>query len=125
MWQVPTISSERVAAIVNEELGASMESVFDTFEMQPLAGASLGQVHRATYLGKQVAVKIQRDQLEALFDTDFRNIRLMCRGLNALERLRERVRRLRGKGRSAVDRDWLQYACTLTTWHLMAPSGAK
>ena len=34
VWQVPTISSERVAAIVNEELGASMESVFDTFEVR-------------------------------------------------------------------------------------------
>jgi len=34
VWQVPTISAERVAAIVNEELGASMESVFDTFEVR-------------------------------------------------------------------------------------------
>ena len=79
MWQVPTISAERVAAIVNEELGASMESVFDTFELQPLAGASLGQVHRAVYQGKPVAVKVQRRNLAELFDTDFGNIRLMAR----------------------------------------------
>ena len=79
VWQVPTISSERVAAIVNEELGASMDSVFDTFEMQPLAGASLGQVHRAVYQGKPVAVKVQRRNLAELFDTDFFNIRLMAR----------------------------------------------
>ena len=76
---MPTISSERVAAIVNEELGASMDSVFDTFEMQPLAGASLGQVHRAVYQGKPVAVKVQRRNLAELFDTDFFNIRLMAR----------------------------------------------
>ena len=79
MWQVPTISAERVAVIVNDELGASMESVFDTFEMQPLAGASLGQVHRAVYQGQQVAVKVQRRNLAELFDTDFTNIRLMAR----------------------------------------------
>ena len=79
VWQVPTISAERVAAIVNEELGASMESVFDTFELQPLAGASLGQVHRAVYQGEPVAVKVQRRNLAELFDTDFGNIRLMAR----------------------------------------------
>ena len=47
--------------------------------MQPLAGASLGQVHRAVYKGQQVAVKVQRRNLAELFDTDFFNIRLMAR----------------------------------------------
>ena len=56
-----------------------MESVFETFEMQPLAGASLGQVHRAVYQGQAVAVKVQRRNLRELFDTDFANIRLMAR----------------------------------------------
>ena len=48
-------------------------------QMQPLAGASLGQVHRAVYKGQQVAVKVQRRNLAELFDTDFFNIRLMAR----------------------------------------------
>jgi predicted unusual protein kinase regulating ubiquinone biosynthesis (AarF/ABC1/UbiB family) len=99
---VPTISAERVAVIVNDELGASMESVFDTFEMQPLAGASLGQVHRAVYQGQQVAVKVQRRNLAELFDTDFTNIRLMARIGNFFESKLQ-------KKAGVTSRDWLEY----------------
>jgi len=99
---VPTISGERVAAIVNAELGASMESVFDTFELQPLAGASLGQVHRAVYQGEQVAVKVQRRNLAELFDTDFTNIRLMARIGNFFESKMQ-------KKAGVTSRDWLEY----------------
>ena len=45
-----------------------------------------------------------------LFDTDFRNIRLMCRGMNAIEGGIERVRRWRGKPGASTTRDWLQHA---------------
>lgn len=99
---VPTISAERVATIVDEELGASMASVFDTFEMQPLAGASLGQVHRAVYQGQQVAVKVQRRNLAELFDTDFTNIRLMARIGNFFESKMQ-------KKAGVTSRDWLEY----------------
>ena len=102
VWQVPTISAERVATIVDEELGASMASVFDTFEMQPLAGASLGQVHRAVYQGQQVAVKVQRRNLAELFDTDFTNIRLMARIGNFFESKMQ-------KKAGVTSRDWLEY----------------
>ena len=101
--QVPTISAERVAVIVNEELGAPMETVFEQFEMEPLAGASLGQVHRATYQGQQVAVKVQRRNLRELFDTDFTNIRLMARIGNFFEQ------KLAPRKVGVTSRDWLEY----------------
>lgn len=74
---VPTISADRVASLVDDELGAPLGSVYDSFELVPVAGASLGQVHRATLRGQPVAVKVQRRNLRELFDTDFFNIRLM------------------------------------------------
>src|SRR5919204_221938 len=50
----------RVREIVRQELGGDPEAVFRSFEPEPFAAASIGQVHRAVLpSGRRVAVKVQ------------------------------------------------------------------
>lgn len=56
----PPMAFPLVRGVVEEELGADLGSVFKEFSEEPLAAASIGQVHRAKLLdGTDVAVKVQ------------------------------------------------------------------
>jgi len=68
---VPPFPASQVREILEEELGASPESLFASFEIEPLAAASTAQVHRATLLnGDQVVVKVQRPGIQAQMKAD-------------------------------------------------------
>ncbi|KAI0562550.1 Protein kinase-like protein [Gracilaria domingensis] len=64
---------------------SGQRAVFDSFEMTPIAAASLGQVHRAVYNGQPVAVKIQRAGLRELFSVDLKNLKLLAVLLDKLD----------------------------------------
>jgi predicted unusual protein kinase regulating ubiquinone biosynthesis (AarF/ABC1/UbiB family) len=71
--QVPAFSSQEAMTMIQLELGKPVQLIYKEFESNPLAAASLGQVHRAKlYTGEDVVVKIQRPGLEALFNLDFK-----------------------------------------------------
>jgi len=93
---VPGFSGKRAKEIVSKELGKPCDQVFKDFSAEPLAAASLGQVHTATYKGKKVAVKVQRAGLKELFDVD----------LNNLKKLAELLDKFDPKTDGA-DRDWV------------------
>ncbi|EDQ86515.1 uncharacterized protein MONBRDRAFT_33784 [Monosiga brevicollis MX1] len=58
--RAPTSSYEDVRRVVQEDLGADIETLFSSFDFAPLASASLAQVHRAVLRdGREVAVKVQ------------------------------------------------------------------
>ena len=68
---VEEIPYSEVQKIVEEEIGQRISKAFESFEVQPLASASIGQVHLAILRsGKKVAVKIQRPGVRKNFTED-------------------------------------------------------
>jgi ubiquinone biosynthesis protein len=55
-----------------EELGAEPAQIFESFEVEPIATASIGQVHVAYLDGRKVAVKVQRPNVKTDFAGDIR-----------------------------------------------------
>ncbi|MCH7562764.1 MAG: AarF/ABC1/UbiB kinase family protein [Gemmatimonadetes bacterium] len=68
--QVPPDSSESIIRVIEEELGRKVDEAFDSFDRQPLAAASLGQVHRAVVGGQDVVVKVLRPNVEEIVALD-------------------------------------------------------
>ncbi|CAM8992847.1 unnamed protein product [Rhodiola kirilowii] len=83
--QVPPFPSETAISIVEEELGAPVSDIFDRFDYEPIAAASLGQVHRAKLKGEEVVVKVQRPGLKDLFDIDLKNLRVIAEYLQKID----------------------------------------
>ncbi len=80
---------ERVRAVVEAELGLSLEQAYLSFEERPIAAASIGQVHRATLPnGHEVAVKVQRPDAPRQIESDLALL------YQAARIIKERVRSL-------------------------------
>ena len=99
---VPPMSPELAAQVITEELGQPPERVFATWDPEPIAAASIGQVHRAITLdGRAVAVKVQYPGIAETIEADLGNVALLRRMLKItaprqdvdalLAELRERV----------------------------------
>jgi predicted unusual protein kinase regulating ubiquinone biosynthesis (AarF/ABC1/UbiB family) len=68
---VPPFPNEIAFARIEKELGLKINEVYKEFELEPVAAASLGQVYRARlHSGEEVAVKVQRPNLEATIKGD-------------------------------------------------------
>lgn len=76
---VPPFDSETAMEILKANLGGKeVDEVFEEFSPEPIAAASLGQVHLARINGQKVVVKIQRPGLKELFDIDLKNVRALA-----------------------------------------------
>lgn len=72
---LPPISYEEVQEIVEHEVGEKISKAFNSFEKEPLASASIGQVHLAELRsGKKVAVKVQRPGIRKKFLDDLKTL---------------------------------------------------
>ena len=81
--RVPEFNSQEAIRVIETELGQTLDNLFASFTVSPLACASLGQVHRARLLsGEEVVIKVQRPNLEGLFNLDFEVLHRLTRWLN-------------------------------------------
>ena len=86
----PPLPAQQIRGVIERELGAPVERLFATFEDQPIASASIGQVHRATLFdGQQVVVKVQRPNIEENVEAD---LDLLLRQARFLEKRSETMR---------------------------------
>ncbi len=70
---VPAEDEERMVAMIEQEMGMSLDEAFLDFERTPIASASIGQVHRAVLKDETVvAVKLQRPSIDTVIQLDMR-----------------------------------------------------
>ncbi|HEY8489929.1 MAG TPA: AarF/ABC1/UbiB kinase family protein, partial [Dehalococcoidia bacterium] len=85
--QVPPQPFAVVEREVVRETGRSLADAFSDFDPEPLAAASLAQVHRARLRdGREVAVKVQYPDIQRVIGMDLDNIAVMAWVLGKLER---------------------------------------
>ena len=109
-----------VEKIVSEELGVRLSKAFSHFDDQPMAAASLGQVHHATLRdGRPVAVKVQRPHIRERMVEDFEALGDIAEFLDAHTELGKRYefcQLLEQFRRSLLQElDYRQEASNLTT----------
>ena len=81
--QAPPMSTDLVRLVIREELGGAIEELFVEFDAEPIAAASIGQVHRAivvdpaTGAERAVAVKVQYPGVAEAIDADLRTADLL------------------------------------------------
>jgi len=61
---VPPLAPGTAEVVIQEEFGQPVGELFESFNTEPLAAASLGQVHRARHDGRDVVVKVLRPGVE-------------------------------------------------------------
>ena len=62
---------------MKNELGFDWLDSFDSFEKEPFAAASLGQVHKAVYKGENVVCKLQSPDMNSIVDADVNQLKLI------------------------------------------------
>ena len=77
----PTVSFKQMRQVIEDELEEPIRSVFSSFDEEPIAAASIGQVYRATLRddGREVAVKVQYPGVAAAVRADLQNMEMIMR----------------------------------------------
>ncbi|KAK3439676.1 hypothetical protein EUGRSUZ_C04003 [Eucalyptus grandis] len=83
---VPSFPNQVAFNIIEEELGRPLEAVFSKISSRTIAAASLGQVYRATLrdTGEDVAIKVQRPDIEPIIYRDLFLFRTLASFLNGI-----------------------------------------
>ena len=83
--QASPIAFDDVRDVIETELGKPLEEMFKEFDAEPIAAASIGQVHKALLpTGQKVAVKVQRPGLEQVIDLDMALMKLFTNSIASM-----------------------------------------
>jgi predicted unusual protein kinase regulating ubiquinone biosynthesis (AarF/ABC1/UbiB family) len=96
------VSFKSIRRVIEDDMGEKLSATFAEFDEQPIAAASIGQVHRAKLDdGRVVAVKVQYPGIAEAIHADMQNLRLALKLLNVIapgidtgpiaEEIRERI----------------------------------
>jgi predicted unusual protein kinase regulating ubiquinone biosynthesis (AarF/ABC1/UbiB family) len=76
----PTVTFKQMRKVIEEQLDDPLDEVFATFQEEPIAAASIGQVYKATlHDGRDVVVKVQYPGVAAAVRADMQNLGLILR----------------------------------------------
>ena len=90
--EAPSMPFSVIREQIESELGASLESLYESMDEEPYAAASIGQVHSARlHDGRDVVVKVQYPGVDESCDSDLRQLRTALRLGGLLKMPRETV----------------------------------
>jgi predicted unusual protein kinase regulating ubiquinone biosynthesis (AarF/ABC1/UbiB family) len=98
----PTVSFKQMRRVIEDDLEERIEDVFASFQQEPIAAASIGQVYKAQlHDGREVAVKVQYPGVAGAVRADLQNLDMIMRLLKRMtpaldvkgitEEIRERI----------------------------------
>lgn len=79
-----TVPWERMQVLLVEELGAEVDQVFEHFDAEPIAAASIGQVYAARFQGRDVVVKVQYPGIAEAIESDLHNVESLVGAFSAV-----------------------------------------
>jgi ubiquinone biosynthesis protein len=125
--QVPSVPWPLIEQLLRTELGAPADDLFAEFDRQPLAAASIGQVHLARlHTGERVVVKVQRPGITSVVERD---LDIVLRMAGSLERRAEWARDLGAvelaQGFAAALREELDFRVEARNLTTIAASAAQ
>jgi predicted unusual protein kinase regulating ubiquinone biosynthesis (AarF/ABC1/UbiB family) len=82
----PTVSFKQMRRVIEDDLEEPISEIFATFEEEPIAAASIGQVYRARLKddGREVAVKVQYPGVAGAVRADLQNLEMIMRLLKGM-----------------------------------------
>lgn len=116
----PTSDPMKIRAAVERELGRPVEDAFASWDDEPIASASIGQVHRAVLPdGRAVAVKVRHPGIVQAMESDLRNAGLLEVAFGAMGLSKFEVGRLLEEARTRF-REELDYGLEARRYRIFA-----
>lgn len=82
--RVPPLDYSEVERTFTEDLQRTPQEIFDSFDIEPIATGSIGQVHVARLRDKKVAVKVRRPTIISDFQSDIAALKFTVRTVRLL-----------------------------------------